>query len=178
MLEDLARADAGQDDRSPWLKELLDGMEDGRVKLYVTWKILQLRRRLSGLFASGRYLALAAEGPKSDHLCAFTRCMEHDAGDRDGIRREELMIVVPRWFARLAGDSGALPLGERVWGETRIRLTDEAHSTVWRDHLSGQIHRVDSDGNARWLSAARVLGAFPVAVLQAVTEPERRSPPA
>jgi (1->4)-alpha-D-glucan 1-alpha-D-glucosylmutase len=176
MLEDLARADAGQDDRSPLLTELIDGMEDGRIKLYVTWKILQLRRRLSALFASGRYLALGAEGPKADHLCAFTRCMEPDADDAAGTRREEVMVVVPRWFARLAGNSPAVPLGTRVWGETRIRLTDEAHSTVWRNHLSGQIHRLDSDGDARWLSAARVLGAFPVAVLEAVTEPERRSP--
>src|SRR5690606_37308084 len=51
------------------VRSLLDGMEDGRPKLYLTWKALMLRRTLPEVFQHGEYLPLTAIGPREDHLC-------------------------------------------------------------------------------------------------------------
>src|SRR5581483_9922940 len=55
---------------------LLDSLEDGRVKLYVTRHALAARRAHSKLFAAGAYLPLRAGGARRRHVCAFARVLE------------------------------------------------------------------------------------------------------
>src|SRR3990172_10407345 len=69
-------------------RSLLDSMEDGRIKLYVTWKTLALRARHAELFERGGYTPLVTAGAQADHVCAFARMHE----DRT------LVTVAPRLF--------------------------------------------------------------------------------
>jgi len=106
------------------LAELMASWRDGRVKLWVTWRALTLRRRRRELFLEGSYLPLQAAGEHAACIVAFAR--RH--GDR------WLLAVAPRWLSRVASADGS-PLGE-VWGDTAVRLP-AGSPAGWRHALDG-----------------------------------------
>ena len=68
MLAELERGAAGLS-----MRELTASIEDGRCKLLLTWKALQLRREQPQLFSHGDYRPLRVHGTRAHHVCAFTR---------------------------------------------------------------------------------------------------------
>jgi (1->4)-alpha-D-glucan 1-alpha-D-glucosylmutase len=81
---------------------------DGREKLFVTHRLVQLRRHHPELFAAGDYRPLdAIGGQHGDHLCAFVR------------RHGETMLV-----SAIAD-----------WGTTELALSARA---AWRDVFTGR----------------------------------------
>src|SRR5690606_29956739 len=55
----LAPSDAGSGSQ---VRKLLDTLDDGRAKLYLTWRLLQLRQSRPALFQEGEYLPLETVG--------------------------------------------------------------------------------------------------------------------
>jgi (1->4)-alpha-D-glucan 1-alpha-D-glucosylmutase len=156
MLQDLqtAVADARGD-----LRELARGLvaakDDGRVKLFVTWRSLRCRRDHAGLFSAGEYIPLPGEGPEAVHLFAFAR------RDGDGYA----LVAVPRLLARLVPEVGQLPLGEAVWQETRLFLPEVDPGWRWSNVFTGEsLAPVESAGRLS-LAATEVFAHFPVALL-------------
>jgi maltooligosyltrehalose synthase len=84
---------------------------NGRLKLHVIRSLLHLRRELSGLFANGSYVPLAASGARAVHVVAWSR--RHGP---DGV-----IAVIPRLMLEDAGP-GLSPTGSRVWGDTACLL--------------------------------------------------------
>jgi (1->4)-alpha-D-glucan 1-alpha-D-glucosylmutase len=124
--------------------DLARDWQDGREKLFVTQRLLALRRRHPVLFAEGDYQPLECEGEKSGQICAFAR------------RRGDCAVVVavPRLLYRLYRD------GAPDWGETEIALPS---APGWEDWLTGRQY---DDQNR--IAAARLFADFPVSVLRAV----------
>jgi len=135
------------------VRALLEDPADGRAKLWVTWRLLQLRKRLPALFAQGGYRGLEARGSAASHVVAFRRA--HGEAT--------LVVVAGRLFARLAGVPGRLPLGEAAWGDTRVAVPGLAPGVAFTDVLTGG--RVAAEDAS--LPVARVLSGFPAAVLLA-----------
>jgi len=136
-------------------------MEDGRAKLLVTWKTLQLRRAHPQLFRDGDYRRLRVRGGQAQHLCAFAR----------RFRQQSLMVIAPRLYRRLLGDEGGLPLGEGVWGETLIELPREERARLsFRNVLDGAQLQPVRQGESVGLLAAHALAEFPVALVAAGCE--------
>ncbi len=131
------------------LRQFTDNLEDGRAKLYLTWRCLTMRGEHRTLFEEGDYLPLETKGSHAEHLCAFAR--------RHG--RRFSVAVAPRLSYRLAG--GVLPMGEGVWEDTRIEVPLE----TWRNWLTGEALRADFVEGGWYLAAGDVLGQFPVALL-------------
>ena len=75
-------------------------MEDGRVKLLVTWLALECRRENLGLFSAGEYVPVEVSGTHRDHVFAFAR---RHAG-------KWAVVAVPRLTVRLV-PAGGLPVG-------------------------------------------------------------------
>ena len=119
--------------------ELLRHKEDGRAKLFVTWKALAARKASAPLFSEGEYLPAEVGGAKRDHVFAFAR--------RHGNR--VAVVAVPRLVATLNGD----------WGNTHIKVPLALPKL--RNVFTGETIRPDG----RTLSAAGVFEAFPVALL-------------
>ena len=95
MLRDLrSAAEAADGDLRELARDLVAVKEDGRIKLFVTYRTMQCRRDHPGLFSAGEYLPIAADGPKAAHLFAFVR----RAGDA------RALVAVPRLVAGLASD--------------------------------------------------------------------------
>ena len=84
---------------------------DGRAKLWITWRLLGLRRERRELFRDGDYLALKTAGAQGDHVVAFAR---RHAGTT-------LVAIAGRLWAGLGVEPGRLPLGDAVWGDALRR---------------------------------------------------------
>ncbi|HEX3827863.1 MAG TPA: malto-oligosyltrehalose synthase [Sporichthyaceae bacterium] len=102
----------------------LDHLADGGAKLWLTERLLELRRRRPEIFDSAIYVGIEAVGGKAAHVLAFTR------GD--------LVVLVPRLVIGLADD----------WADTTLELPPGE----WRDVLSGHSHRAGPVPVAQLLS--------------------------
>lgn len=131
------------------LQDLLTHSHDGRIKLFVTTRLLCTRRDHRRLFQTANYTPLEVRGSRADHVIAFARREGHEA----------LIAVAPRLHAALVGDELCWPLGE-VWGDTEIVLPAEFANSPMTDALTGR----RQDG-APTLRVAELLAALPVAVL-------------
>jgi (1->4)-alpha-D-glucan 1-alpha-D-glucosylmutase len=111
---------------------------DGRVKMFVTWKTLDVRNRNDHVFRRGGYRPLREGGA---NVCAFTR------GD------DEVLVAVPRLVSRLV-EPRNMPLGE-VWSDQSLEIGGR-----WRNAFTGET--VEGDR----LALRNVFATFPVAVLE------------
>ena len=78
---------------------------------------------------------------------------------------EQVLTAVPRLVATLVPDAHA-PLGERVWGDTRIMLPRAATSGL-HDIFLNRCVAVQQDGARAFVPAAELFADFPVACLEA-----------
>lgn len=138
------------------LADLVGCWKDGRIKLFLTDKVLDFRRERASLYLDGDYVPLAVEGPRQSNACAFAR-----AGDGAWA-----LTAAPRWTTQLA-PAGQAPLGEEVWTDTRLVLPAAA-PTNWRHALSGEILTAPERDGHRTLYLRDALRRFPVALLAGV----------
>lgn len=94
------------------LPTLMAAPQDGRAKLWITWRLLALRRERPALFRDGDYTALKVSGGHAQHVVAFTR--RHEGAT--------LVVIAGRLFARLLGEAILPPLGESVWADTTVAI--------------------------------------------------------
>jgi (1->4)-alpha-D-glucan 1-alpha-D-glucosylmutase len=130
--------------------DLARNLEDGRLKQFVLWRALELRRQREALFRDGAYVPLAATGERAEHVCAFARMLNEDC----------IVTVVPRLVCELLAGDTALPLGARVWGGTTVDVSSLRHAK-WIDVVTGLV--VDTSGGR--LRLAEALGKLPIAML-------------
>jgi len=143
---------------------------DDRAKLFTTSALLRFRRAHLALFQCGGYYPLDVEGVRREHVFAFARA--HG--------RQRVVVVVPRLIATLLPDTNVQPLGERVWGDTRIELPADA-PTSYRHVLTQHCIRACADEQdipsfddrsrcprhgRRTLRVADIFLHFPVAFLE------------
>ena len=149
-------ADLERDSERLPLEDMLEHMEDGRCKLLLTWRTLQLRRAAPRLFSHGDYRRLRVHGSRGHHLCAFMRRSE----------RRAAVVIAPRLYRRLLDDPARLPLGSEVWEDTLIELPANALSQrPLRNLLDGAQLQPVTDGTLTGIAAAQALARFPVALL-------------
>ena len=124
-------------------EELGNAWQDGREKLFVTTRLLALRRTHPDFFAAADYQPLAIEnGRNSDRLCAFVR--RHDG--------MALVTVIPHLTYGLFRDGGPAD-----FGSTEIALPS---SGPWRNVFTDT--RLTGRDRIR---ATELFRGFPVAVL-------------
>ena len=126
--------------------EVTQYWHDGREKLFVTARLLQLRRAEPELFASGNYQPLdVGDGRNADRLCVFARRYNGSI----------LVAAVPRLVWGLCRD------GVAEWGVSDIALPP---ADGWRNLFTGE--RLMPSARLR---AADLFRDFPVAVLFGAT---------
>ncbi|WP_316975821.1 malto-oligosyltrehalose synthase [Shumkonia mesophila] len=146
LLDDLSRMAIGDG-----VADLLRTWPDGRIKLFVLWRLLSIRREHPEFFAEGRYEAVTVAGGKADHVVAFVR---RNAG-------AALLVAVPRLAFRLSDTGRPFPLGADAWGDTALALPDDLASGAWSHLFTGAHPTAASDGR---LAVADLLSVLPVAV--------------
>ena len=149
VLDDLIREE-NQGTRA-LVYQLLSSWQDGRLKLYLTYKALHTRRTYREVFRDGQYFPLEITGRKREHVVAFSR---HKEGTW-------ILVVVGLFWARLTEPEG-FPLDETVWQSNRILLSP-GMPEKWFNTFTGESLRAASQG--RELLLSEVLNTLPVALL-------------
>jgi (1->4)-alpha-D-glucan 1-alpha-D-glucosylmutase len=152
LLEQIEDAAADAARLPALLNDMLLNLDDGRAKLYATWRALRLRAERPVLFEAGSYAAIEARGPRAEHLCAFAR------------RHESSLVVaiVGRWFASLPRAAGSGP-ASFDWLDTTVGLP----AGEYRDVLTQETRRVERGEAVR---VSELFARFPSALLLAVAE--------
>jgi len=151
MLEDLKRAAVKS--TPSLIRRLLKHWSDGRIKLYLIWKALDLRRRHPDLFLDGDYLPIEASGDRAEGVVALART--HG--------KEYALTIVPRRLARARAPRTAAKLA-RFWGETEVILPP-GFPSEWVNVLTSDRLLCDSQDNRPALLLGKAFGGFPVALL-------------
>jgi (1->4)-alpha-D-glucan 1-alpha-D-glucosylmutase len=119
-LEQIVNADsaAGQG----IVQDLVEHWHDGRIKLYLTWKVLTFRRAHNDLFAEDEFLPVQSAGCHSQNIIAFLRKTSTASA----------LVAVPRWLSGLSVSH----LQTFDWCDTHLILPPPAPSN-WQNVLSG-----------------------------------------
>jgi (1->4)-alpha-D-glucan 1-alpha-D-glucosylmutase len=139
---------------------LLDRIEDGSIKLYVTARVLCARKQNPALFQRGEYIPLKTSGGRADNVCAFARKLQGRV----------VIVAAPRLCATLTGEKNEAPVGAEVWGDTRIELPPGMESCAFRNIFTGEENRAGEQDLRPILPVSTVLSSFPVALLLADAE--------
>jgi (1->4)-alpha-D-glucan 1-alpha-D-glucosylmutase len=100
--------------QTPDLTELWHDRFSGRVKLFVTHKLLQFRKANPDLFWQGDYVPLTVEGVQADHVLA---CARH-------YQDQWAVVVVSLFSARLCREQKVCDVAQIDWYDTRILLPE------------------------------------------------------
>jgi len=138
-----------------FIDHLLRTPEDGRLKLYLIWKTLCLRKQMQALFRQGEYLPLVVHGEKAEHVVAFLRKFESSS----------LVVVASRLVAGLLGDSDHPPIGPEIWKDTHIVFPSNENSERYRSEFSGDVLELVTAGHEAKLEIGDALAHFPVGLL-------------
>ena len=127
-------------------EELLQSWPDGRIKMFLTQRMLQFRREHADLFQSGNYLPLKASGNLADCCINFARQLND----------EWIVVIAPRLSSRI----GFPPVGER-WKDTSLELPETFSLGNMRELFTNRPVRFDG----RKLDIAEGLSVLPFAVI-------------
>jgi len=89
-----------------------NGWRSGAIKQAMMARVLHYRREMPALFAEGRYVPIAVEGPRADHVVAFLRT--HDG--------RSVLAATVRLPGALVGDASEPAIPASVWDRTRLVL--------------------------------------------------------
>jgi (1->4)-alpha-D-glucan 1-alpha-D-glucosylmutase len=139
--------------RPALVADLLSNWQDGRLKLYVTYQALKWRRNNPELFRQGAYLPLTVQGKRRNQALALAR---HQANDW-------VLAVAGRFFTRIT-PIGQPPIGQEVWGHSKVILPPEA-PVAWEDIFTGKVCEAKQSATLKHLPLQKVLQHLPVAFL-------------
>jgi len=154
ILQDLIKRE--KQDVLGLLRELLAHKEDGRIKLFLVYSLLNIRKRYAEFFENAAYQPLETGGIHKDNIIAYALSWQ----------KIRVIIAVPRYFCSLMR-AGELPLGEGIWGDTVIKVT-AAGSLEYKEVFTGQVIRTGND-----LRAGQIFVNFPGAVLFSENQSEK-----
>ncbi len=138
----------------PLIEELVSAWKDGRIKLFLTYKALNFRKKRWNLFLSGEYLPLPASGGNKEHVLAFARRREADWA----------LAAVPRLVTRLS-PPGEFPVGQKAWGTRSGIVLPEGAPARWRNVFTGEELHIPPGNRKKTLPLHAVFRHFPVALL-------------
>jgi (1->4)-alpha-D-glucan 1-alpha-D-glucosylmutase len=137
MLDALATATPG---------ELMQTWPDGRIKLFLTQRLLRFRRQYPDLFYRGEYLPLCASGTFAECCFSFARHL----GDK------WIGVIAPRLSSRV----GFPPVGE-LWKDTSIEFPKTLSLAQAHDLFTCRLESVRD----RHVKLSDALSIFPFAVI-------------
>ena len=130
-------------------QQLLRNYHDGRIKLWVTMRGLNLRRKHPDLFRAGKYIPLQANRGKEEHLVAFARV-------RQG---ETVIVAAPRLSYTLMKGKEEPPVAA-AWSDAELGVPAEVRGARWHNIFTGEVLNVAE----RAPLCREIFAHFPVAL--------------
>ncbi len=138
-----------------FFQSLLSTWQDGRIKLYLTYRLLNYRRAFTPLFLQGDYRPVIVTGKNAPCVLAFIR--QYQA--------QWLLVVVPRWYTTLLPE-GQLGMKKEIWQDTQLALPPDAPKQWQSILIEASYHVGPASGNT--LPLATLLAELPFNILQIV----------
>ena len=142
FLQDI-QAKSTQDMQS-LLAELIATKADGKIKLFLTHKLLKARKEYSEIFLNGDYQPIEITGKYSDRIIAFSR----------NYQNKTIVAIAPRFLTTVIKPE-QLPLGIEVWSDTSLKLP----AKNWQNAIDDRTIAGDK------VAVGEILQNFPVALL-------------
>jgi (1->4)-alpha-D-glucan 1-alpha-D-glucosylmutase len=139
-------------------RESVSNKENGKMKLYLIYKVLNYRKNNRTLFENGEYSPLEVKGDKANNVCSFSR----KSGDSIAL------VVAPRFFTRLIQQPESLPLGKDVWQDSFVILPFEEAGMKYRNIFTGETVTIVKHTESTVLYVSEILAHFPVALLERI----------
>jgi (1->4)-alpha-D-glucan 1-alpha-D-glucosylmutase len=144
-----------QQDSLSLVSHLIENLEDGRIKLYLTFQVLNFRLQHLSLFNEGNYLPIQVAGAREKHVIAWMRQKDH----------QQIVVVIGRWFTQLGDMASTLPLGPSIWQDTAL-LCSEFQPGPYRDVLTGQVWNFNQPS---W-QVAELFSKLPLVLLEKINQ--------
>jgi 4-alpha-glucanotransferase len=142
------------DDENSW-QQLWQDRYNGKIKLWLTHKLLQWRKAQKDFLHEAEYLALTTEGTFKNHVLAFAR--KH--------KQTIYIIALPLHLAELSKQQ-AKTINEVDWQDTKIALPEKIAGEI-ENVLTGQSFKDK-------ISVQQLFSQFPVALLKTQVEKHQR----
>jgi (1->4)-alpha-D-glucan 1-alpha-D-glucosylmutase len=127
-------------------EELLPNWPDGRIKMFLTQRLLRFRREHADVFRRGSYMPVTVTGSFPDSCVSFVREFEG----------RWVLVVVPRLTSRI----GFPPMGEK-WKDTAVQLPENLSLENAREIFTQRETKFDG----RQLRLADALSTLPFATI-------------
>jgi (1->4)-alpha-D-glucan 1-alpha-D-glucosylmutase len=139
--------------QTAFVTHLMTHADDGRIKLLLLQRALELRNRFPQLFSRGDYLPIEVQGLRKDNIVAYARAYENQMA----------IVIAPRLCATQVRLLGKPPLGADFWKDTRIALPKSMAVNELQNALTGKI--TSSSDDSRDVFVSEYLQHVPVALL-------------
>lgn len=141
---------------SSFLEKLMHSPEDGRIKLFLTMQMLEIRKRAPNVFSKGNYLPIEVEGERSKHLIGFVRTFE----------KKTVIVIATRYFASLSQDNKFI-VDPQIWNKTHVLLPKELRNNSYRNIFSGKILQKENLENSK-INLVEVFHPLPLVLLESI----------
>jgi (1->4)-alpha-D-glucan 1-alpha-D-glucosylmutase len=139
-------------DRRQLHQQMVKNITDGRLKLYLTHKLLVFRRQHPDLFSKGTYIPVQVVGKQEGKVLAFIR--KHEA--------HSCLVVALLFPTLISGNLSGIPSASD-WENTQLQLPgSKALPEKWENVLTGEKHQ-SGDGV---YALSDLLGQLPLAFLK------------
>lgn len=132
---------------------LMETPEDGRIKLYITWRVLNFRLQNPSLFHQGNYQPIGVKGEKAKHVIAFSRTHE----------LKQMIVAAGRFYTSLLNSDVINPIG-KVWKNTTLVFSSHLEGN-YRDLLNGNFISIAKDQE---ISLEQIFTKFPFTILEKI----------
>ncbi|WP_276133156.1 malto-oligosyltrehalose synthase [Polluticoccus soli] len=137
------------------LDELWANRHSGKIKLWLIYRLMNLRKQYSELFLKGKYIPIEVKGKYRNHLMAFMR----------RYKTEWCLTVIPLHTASMLKDGEGLNGFD--WKDTRLVLPENVPAE-WSS-MAGEKLKIEK------LAIADLFAQMPVALLIAKSAEKKRS---
>ena len=132
---------------------LLEHWKDGRIKMFLVWTLLAVRRRNPGLFFEGSYRPLDPGWEQEEGMTGFLRSLPG----------QDILVVVSGRYRNTLGE-GSLTVRESRYDGRRLPLPDSAGRGEWHHLFTGGIVPT-LPGNPSFLRLEEAMKQAPFTVL-------------
>jgi len=131
------------------LVKWLNNPVDGKIKFYLTRKLMQFRRSNEALMTSGKYIPVEVQGEMSAHAVAFIRAQG----------KRQILVVVLRLYTRIIKEHDHFSCSDSI-KKTRL-YHQKLQNTNWKNIFTGQKHQIKGEGD---IFLNELIDSFPVGI--------------
>jgi len=142
-------------------KNLLKERFSGKIKMWLTNTLLEIRKAEADVFERGAYIPLEVQGKYSQHICAFAR----------QYKAQWLITVVPLGFAKCCSDQN-VAADSFDWEDTAVLLPNGA-PLGWQNLLTGK--KEYKDPLHQGIQVSQLFNQVPLALMKLIPENSHRA---